>query len=77
MEGGVLMLKYITALIKEEDGLGTVEIIVIISVLLAIALIFRNTIISFVKSILANVLPSDTESKNLQPKTDDSAPLRP
>lgn len=37
---------------KEEDGMGTVEIVIIVSVLVAIALLFRDTITKFVKDTL-------------------------
>ena len=46
--------------IKEEDGLGTVEIVVIIAVLVGIALIFRDAIIKFVTDIMKGVFADDT-----------------
>ncbi len=51
--------------IKEEDGLGTVEIVVIIAVLVGIALIFRDAIINFVTSIMKGVFDDDTIAKDL------------
>lgn len=45
---------------KEEDGLGTVEIVVIIAVLVGIALIFRDAIIRFVTGIMRNVFADDS-----------------
>ncbi|MDO4766391.1 MAG: Flp1 family type IVb pilin [Eubacteriales bacterium] len=36
----------------EEDGLGTIEIIIIIVVLLAMAIAFRNTIINLFNSLI-------------------------
>ena len=36
----------------EEDGLGTVEIIIIIAVLVAVALIFRDRITAFAKNLM-------------------------
>ena len=36
---------------KEEDGLGTLEILLIIAVLVAIAIVFRNQIIEWVNSL--------------------------
>jgi Flp pilus assembly pilin Flp len=41
--------------IREEDGLGTVEIVVLIAVLVGIALIFRDAIIKFVTGIMKSV----------------------
>lgn len=46
--------------IKEEDGIGTVEIVVIIAVLVGIALIFRDAIIKFVTDIMKGVFADDT-----------------
>lgn len=56
------MLKEIKRFFKEEDGLGTVEIVVILAVLVSIALIFRTQIVEFVKDTLKKIL-GDTESK--------------
>ena len=42
------MLKLIKNFIHEEDGLGTVEIVIIIAVLVGVALIFRDSLIKFV-----------------------------
>lgn len=45
---------------REEDGMGTVEIVVIIAVLVGIALIFRDAIIKFVTEIMRNVFADDS-----------------
>jgi Flp pilus assembly pilin Flp len=50
------MIKLIKDFLKDEDGLGTVEIVVIIAVLVGIALIFRSVIFSFVKSALNKIV---------------------
>ncbi len=39
----------------EEDGMGTVEIILIIAALVCVALIFRNAIVDFVKSTVESI----------------------
>jgi hypothetical protein len=52
-------LKNIISFLKEEDGLGTVEIVVIIAVLVGIALIFRDAIINFVTDIMKSVFAND------------------
>jgi Flp pilus assembly pilin Flp len=49
------MFKLIKNFLKEEDGLGTVEIVIIIAVLVGIALIFRDAIINFVTGIMRSV----------------------
>ena len=51
--------------LKEEDGLGTVEIVVIIAVLVGIALIFRDAIIKFVTDIMKSVFADDSITKDV------------
>ncbi|NTV89286.1 MAG: hypothetical protein HGA22_02820 [Clostridiales bacterium] len=46
--------------LKEEDGMGTVEIVVIIAVLVGIALIFRDAIINFVTGIMKSVFADES-----------------
>ncbi len=53
----LFLQKLLIELIKEEDGLGTVEILLIIAVLVGIALIFRNQIINFVNGLMDKVFP--------------------
>lgn len=45
---------------KDEDGLGTVEIVVIIAVLVGIALIFRDAIIKFATGIMKGVFGNES-----------------
>lgn len=59
------MLKLVKSFLKEEDGLGTVEIVVIIAVLVGIALIFRDAIIKFVTDIMKSVFADDTITKDI------------
>jgi Flp pilus assembly pilin Flp len=54
------MKSIVVNFLKEEDGLGTVEIVVIIAVLVGIALIFRDAIIKFVTGIMSNVLADES-----------------
>lgn len=57
---------------EEEDGIATVEILLILAVLIIIAIIFRNTIINWVKSIVSTIMPdaSDTTAQpSLAPGT--------
>lgn len=42
--------------LKNEEGMGTVEIVVILAVLVSIALIFRTQIINFVTTKLKGIL---------------------
>lgn len=50
------MLEQVKRFLKEEDGMGTVEIILILAVLVSIALIFRKQIIEFVNNALKSIL---------------------
>lgn len=38
---------------KEEEGLGTLEMILIIAVLIAVVLVFREEIVKVVKSLIS------------------------
>ncbi|MDK8182921.1 Flp1 family type IVb pilin [Paenibacillus sp. UMB4589-SE434] len=39
------------SLLQDEDGLGMVELVVIIAIIVVIAIIFRNEITNFIKSL--------------------------
>jgi len=57
--------------IIEEDGLGTVEIVLIIAILVGLALLFKKQIVGFVARIMSgvvntNVNPSDIENTNVK-----------
>lgn len=45
---------------EEEDGLGTVEMVVLLAVLVSIALIFRKQVIDFVRSNLQSIFGNAT-----------------
>ncbi|MBB3112924.1 hypothetical protein FHS18_005026 [Paenibacillus phyllosphaerae] len=47
-----LMKKKAGALWKEEDGLGTLEIILIIAVVIIIALLFKDWIIALLENLM-------------------------
>jgi len=46
----------------EEDGFAVVELLLILAVLIVIAILFRNTIIEWVKGILGSLFPDSTET---------------
>lgn len=67
------MYKLFRDFVVEEDGLGTVEIVIIIAVLVGVALIFRDSLIKFATGIIDSVfnvndikdsLDSDTIRQN-------------
>lgn len=49
------MLSLVKGFFKEEDGMGTVEVVLILAVLVTIALIFRKTITEWVRTTLGNI----------------------
>ena len=40
---------------EEKEGFGTIELVLLVCVLIALALIFKGTIIDFVKGILSTI----------------------
>lgn len=54
-------MKMLRDFLREEDGLGTVEIVLIIAVLVGLALIFKNAIVKFVNNILGNIEGQENE----------------
>lgn len=40
---------------KEEDGLGSVELVVLIGALMALALVFKNGVTGFIERLMQNV----------------------
>lgn len=55
------MFKLLRNFWKEESGMGTVEIVLIIAALVAVALIFKDAIINFVQNAIDNIFGSATE----------------
>ena len=65
-ENGMEMLK---RFYTEEDGMGTVELVMIIAALLCIALLFKDTITDFANQLMKktfdkSVIESPKEMKN-------------
>ena len=54
------MKEILKNLIKKEDGMGTVEIVIIIAVLVGIALIFRDAIINFAVKLMENIFGNES-----------------
>ncbi|QGH34091.1 hypothetical protein GI584_08690 [Gracilibacillus salitolerans] len=49
------MQKILTNLWTEEDGLGTLELLLIVAVLVAVAILFGNQIIEWVEQIIDGI----------------------
>lgn len=47
--------------IKNEEGVNTIEIVIILAVIVGIALIFRDKMIDFAGNILSDVLNTQTD----------------
>ncbi|WP_413376212.1 Flp1 family type IVb pilin [Paenibacillus taichungensis] len=56
-----LMKNKVTGFWKEEDGLGTLELILIIGVIIIIALIFKDQIKTLVTRLLGQVSDKSNE----------------
>jgi Flp pilus assembly pilin Flp len=48
--------------LRDEDGAGVVEMIMIIAVILIVAIIFREYLIQFVKNLMGR---AETETRNM------------
>ena len=57
--GGNKMKEFWKRFWKEEDGMETIEVVVIIAVLIAVALIFRKGIIDFVNDMMQKIFKTD------------------
>lgn len=60
------MLKLLKNFIKDEDGISTVEIVVIIAILVGLALLFKKSIVSFVKKILNSFMGVDVNPAGIE-----------
>lgn len=65
------MLQILKNFMKDEEGISTVEIVVIIAILVGIALLFKDSIVSFVKKIINNFIDADVNPIEIQ----EEAPL--
>ncbi|MCL7748012.1 Flp1 family type IVb pilin [Halalkalibacter alkaliphilus] len=52
---------FLTKLWKDEEGLGTLEILLIVAVLVGVALLFGNTIAEWVQNILGGINPDPVD----------------
>ena len=67
------MLGVIKGFLKDEDGISTVEIVVIIAILVGLALLFQKSIISYVSKLIdkfLNVRVDPLETEKLAPKAE-------
>lgn len=57
-------MKNLKAFWSEEEGMGTVEIVLIIAVLVAIVLIFRTAIMTFITNAVESVFGDASQALN-------------
>jgi hypothetical protein len=67
------VMTWLKTLWQEEDGLGTLEILLIVAVLVAIAIIFRKWIVSWFNKLVGDANTNMTENVTVTP----SAPSAP
>lgn len=53
----------------DEEGMGTVEMVLIIAALVTIAIIFRKAIIDFVQNSLGSIFEGASENVGTQPNS--------
>jgi vacuolar-type H+-ATPase subunit I/STV1 len=58
----MILKDYLISLYNDESGLGTVEIVMIIAILVGLALIFRSQIFSFVNQLFEKIFSSAGDS---------------
>ena len=68
------MLKEVKGIIFEEDGISTVEIVVIIAILIGIALLFRKSITAYVQKVISNFIDTAPTVENLEVNMDAPVP---
>lgn len=59
------MLNLVKGFLKEEEGMGTLEIVVIIGVLVALALIFKDAIGTYATKLMEKFFNSDNVDNSL------------
>lgn len=59
------MKRLIVQYFKEEDGFGTVEIVIIIAILIGIAFIFKKQIYSLIDQIFGRIFSDAGETTNV------------
>lgn len=58
------MINFLKDFYYEEEGMGTVEIVIIIAVLIAIALVFKGAITDFAKNLMTRAFDTDSNKTN-------------
>jgi Flp pilus assembly pilin Flp len=59
------MVQLLKGFLKEEEGLGVIEIVILIAVLVALALAFRGHIVGFFNRIIKQAFPDGDDVGDL------------
>ncbi|MBM7615823.1 Flp1 family type IVb pilin [Alkaliphilus hydrothermalis] len=59
------MLKKIKGFLVEEGGLGTVELVLLVAVLVGLALIFKTAIAEFVRDVLGKIKGNEIDPQKI------------
>lgn len=60
-------MELIKKFLNEEEGMGTVEIVMIIAALMCVALLFRSQIIKFVQGIISKTMDESLVDTPMDP----------
>lgn len=63
------MFKLVKDFLKEEDGMGVIEIVIIIAVLVALALVFKKAIGEFANKLMEKFFDSSKINNDMQGPT--------
>lgn len=63
------MANLVKRFLKEEEGMGTVEMVIIIAVLVTIAIIFRKAIVDWVTNTVSSVFSGASDGASTSTKT--------
>lgn len=66
------MIKLLKRFWQEDDGVGTVEILLILAVLVAIAVVFRNQVYNWVQTLMDRGNKSVNDTSTSLPKVNDA-----
>lgn len=60
--------------LRDEEGMGTVELVLIIAALVSIAIIFRKYVVDFVQKQMGNIFNNSEVTNNLTTETGSTGP---
>lgn len=61
--GGKEEITMLRSFLRDESGMGTIEVVVIVAILVGLALVFRKGITEFVNSLMGDLFNTPDELK--------------